>query len=103
MFAGASCQIRALFVLGRGIIWLVRRWRRAADVPTIRSDCEEGDLDGTAIRECRPAPPWRPRAALAWRADGPARRGCRRGNRSPLRTRRASPPAGASVLVPVVR
>ena len=44
-------------------------------------------------------------ACRAWLADAddPARRGDRRGDRPPLRPRRAAAPAGASVLVPVVR
>ena len=59
--------------------------------------------DGPTRRQRRPAASRRPGAGLARPAHGAARRGDRRGDRARLWPRRVPAPAGASVLVPVVR
>ena len=55
------------------------------------------------IRKRRPAAAQRARAEMARRPHDPARGGDQPGDRAPLRARRTAAPAGASVLVPVVR
>ena len=64
---------------------------------------EECATNGAKVRKRRPAAARRPRAEMAGGPHDPAGRGDEPGDRASLRPRRAAAPAGASVLVPVVR
>ena len=70
----------------------------------VRNESDQGNpTDARTIRKRRPAAAWRARAEMAGGPHDPPRRGHQPGDRPPLRPRRAVAPAGASVLVPVVR